>query len=56
LTTIYGRITATPNEPEKIVRLLEKKRGMADQIVGAAQEGPRQWTKDELIELLKPLD
>lgn len=41
---------------ERIDSLLERKRGMADQIVGAAVEGPRQWTREELIELLKPLD
>jgi SNF2 family DNA or RNA helicase len=41
---------------EKIDTLLSKKRGIADQIVGAASEGDRRWTREELMELLKPLD
>jgi hypothetical protein len=41
---------------ERIESLLEKKRGMADRIVGAAVDGPRQWSREELIELLKPLE
>jgi SNF2 family DNA or RNA helicase len=41
---------------ERIDTLLESKRAMADQIVGAAVEGARQWTREELIELLRPLD
>jgi SNF2 family DNA or RNA helicase len=40
---------------ERIERLLESKRGMADQIMTAASDGPRQWSKNELLELLKPL-
>ena len=41
---------------EKINNLLEEKRGMSDQILGAASEGPRQWTKEELMEILKPIE
>jgi SNF2 family DNA or RNA helicase len=41
---------------ERIDRLLESKRGMAEQIIGAAVKGDHQWTREELIELLRPLD
>jgi SNF2 family DNA or RNA helicase len=41
---------------EKIDSLLNKKRGIADQIIGAASEGDHRWTREELMELLKPLD
>jgi len=41
---------------EKIDRLLERKRDMADQIVDAAVSGERKWSRDDLMEILKPLD
>ena len=41
---------------EKIATLLERKRGLADRVVGAALNQPMQWTREELLELLKPLD
>jgi len=41
---------------EKIDHLLESKRGMADQIIGAATRGSYTWTREELIEILHPLD
>jgi SNF2 family DNA or RNA helicase len=41
---------------ERIETLLANKRKMADQIVDAAGAGAHQWTRDELMELLKPLD
>lgn len=41
---------------EKIDRLLEKKRDMADQIVDAAISGEHKWSRDDLMEILKPLD
>ncbi len=41
---------------EKIDRLLTKKKGMADQIIGAATEGEQRWSREDLLELLKPLD
>lgn len=40
---------------ERIDRLLEKKRGISDQIIGSATRGDRKWSKQELIELLRPL-
>jgi len=41
---------------EKIAMLLERKRDLADRIIGAAINQPMNWTKEELLELLKPLD
>ena len=41
---------------EKIDRLLERKRNMADQIVNAAVSGESKWSRDDLMEILKPLD
>jgi SNF2 family DNA or RNA helicase len=41
---------------EKIAMLLERKRNLADRVVGAALDQPMQWTREELLELLKPLD
>ena len=41
---------------EKIAMLLERKRNLADQVIGAAIMQPMSWTKEELLELLKPLD
>jgi len=41
---------------ERINDLLQSKRGMADQILNAVVEGPRKWTREELIEILRPLD
>jgi len=41
---------------ERIDRLLEKKRDMSDQIIESARRTERNWTKAELIELLRPLD
>jgi len=40
----------------ELIILLEKKRGISDMIVGAAGDGSRKWSREELIELLKPLD
>ncbi|MCK5245331.1 DEAD/DEAH box helicase, partial [Candidatus Bipolaricaulota bacterium] len=41
---------------EKIAVLLENKRNLADQVIGASITQPMSWTKAELLELLKPLD
>ena len=41
---------------ERIDALLQKKRGMADQIIGAAASGSRHWTREDLLEILRPLD
>ncbi|MCB0020767.1 MAG: DEAD/DEAH box helicase, partial [Anaerolineales bacterium] len=55
--TVYVyRIMVEGTLEERIDRLLANKRGMADRIVGEAMKQERSWTKDELIELLKPLN
>ena len=55
--TVYiYRILVEGTLEERIDILLEKKRDIADQIVGAATRGPMQWSREELIELLRPLD
>lgn len=41
---------------EKIAAILESKRHLADQVVGASMTQPMSWTKTELLELLKPMD
>jgi len=41
---------------EKIALLLDRKRDLADRVVAAAIDQPLSWTKEELLELLKPLD
>ncbi len=41
---------------EKIAALLENKRDLADQVIGASMSQPMSWTKSELLELLKPLE
>jgi SNF2 family DNA or RNA helicase len=40
---------------ETIDELLENKRSIADQVVDAAENRHLQWTREELIEILKPL-
>ena len=41
---------------EKIAAILENKRNLADQVIGASITQPMSWTKTELLELLKPLN
>jgi len=50
------RIMVQGTLEERIEKLLENKRKIADQIVNAVGAGARRWTKDELLELLRPLD
>ena len=40
---------------EKIDKLLEKKRGISDAVIGAATAGPLRWTREEILELLEPI-
>lgn len=40
---------------EKIDVLLTKKRGMSDMVIGAATNNFKSWTRDELLEVLKPI-
>ena len=51
---VYQFLTEDTLE-EKIATLLEKKRGIADRVIGAAARMEMKWTKDEILELLKPL-
>lgn len=41
---------------EKIAALQEHKQEMSDHIMSAADRGERGWTREELLELLKPLE
>jgi len=41
---------------EKIDKLLEKKRGISDAVIGAATAGQLQWTREEILELLEPIN
>lgn len=41
---------------EKIATLQDRKRGLSDDIMGAAAQQQLHWTREELLELLKPLD
>lgn len=55
--TVYVyRIMVQGTLEERIDTLLANKRKIADEIVDAAGAGTRQWTREELMELLKPLD
>lgn len=55
--TVYVyRILVEGTLEERIDQLLTSKRGMADQIIGAAKRRVRRWTREELLALLKPLD
>lgn len=52
---VYQFLTEDTLE-EKIATLLEKKRGIADSVIGAAANMEMKWTKDEILDLLKPLE
>lgn len=54
--TVYvHRILTEGTIEERIDQLLEKKRDIAGQVVGAAKAG-LQWTREDLLEILKPLE
>lgn len=54
--TVYVyRIMVENTLEERIERLLQRKRQIADQIVGAARQEAQQWTREELLEILRPL-
>ena len=55
-TVFVNHILTKNTIEERIDDLLNKKRYIADQIIGAAIEGPYKWTREELIELLRPID
>lgn len=55
--TVYvHRIMVEGTLEERIETLLNRKRGMADEIISAATSADRRWTREELMELLRPLD
>ena len=55
--TVYvHRITTIGTLEEKIALLLEKKRDISDKIIDGAIRQKMQWTREELLELLKPLE
>jgi len=49
------RVIAKGTLEEKIALLLEKKRNISDKVIGAATREEMKWTKEELLEILKPL-
>lgn len=55
--TVYvHRILTEGTLEERIDTLLATKRDMSDQIIDAATADARRWTREELLELLRPLD
>jgi len=52
---VYRIITKNTIE-ERIAVLLEKKRDLSDKIIGRTVSQKMQWTRKELLELLKPLE
>jgi SNF2 family DNA or RNA helicase len=49
------RIIAKGTLEEKIALLLDKKRNISDRVIGAAAREEMKWTREELLEILKPL-
>jgi SNF2 family DNA or RNA helicase len=49
------RIIVKGTLEEKIALLLDKKRNISDRVIGAAAREEMKWTRDELLEILKPL-
>jgi SNF2 family DNA or RNA helicase len=41
---------------ERIEKLLKRKQQIADTIVNAARQETQQWTREELLEILRPLE
>jgi SNF2 family DNA or RNA helicase len=54
-TVFVHHIQTSDTLEEKIATLQERKRGLSDRIMQAADR-PLRWTREELLELLKPLD
>ena len=52
---VYKVLTEETLE-EKIDALLEKKRGLSDRVIGAATRGVTGWTREELLEILQPIE
>lgn len=55
--TVYVyRILTKGTLEEKIANLLEKKRDISDKVIGNTIRQEMQWTREELLEILKPLE
>lgn len=55
-TVFVYRIMVENTLEERIEKLLEKKRGIAGDIIDAATQDEHAWTREELLEILRPLD
>lgn len=55
-TVFVWHFLTTGTLEEKIDQLLTNKRNIAGQIMNAASAGDHKWSKEDLLELLKPLD
>lgn len=55
-TVFVWHFLTTGTLEEKIDRLLTNKRNIAGQIIYAASAGEHKWSREDLLELLKPLD
>lgn len=55
-TVLVYNILVENTLEERIDRLLELKKEMSDRIVGATKREERKWSREELIELLRPLE
>lgn len=57
MRTVYVyKILTEGTLEEKIDALLEKKRGVSDRVMDAAARGAEGWTREELLEILKPIE
>ncbi len=55
--TVYVyRILTQGTLEERIARILERKRGIAERVIGAVAGKEMHWTREELLELLRPLE
>ena len=55
--TVYVyRILTKGTLEEKIALILEKKRNISDMVIGSAVRQDMEWTREDLLEILKPLE
>ena len=54
-TVFVHRVLTTDTLEEEIATLLERERGLSDRIMSAAAQQDLRWTRDELLDLLRPL-
>ena len=55
--TVYVyRILTQGTLEERISRIIERKRGIAESVIGTVAGKEMHWTREELLELLRPLD